>query len=202
VQSPLNVFYFSLWLRGHCTAHCPELLRNRPMGYQAVMLLAAPPHLLRQLLCPSQHFIHSLLTSLHSTSFAAKHFASVFGCTLPFTLSFAKCAGTNTFAKLPSACHSELSDVLTGFHSALFVATSFKYCSVHTLPIIWLAGIPTFGCAQLANTNCSARTSHSQSIAKLRLHSSAASVSIKSYFGGFLWSWHRLLPMHIGISLP
>jgi hypothetical protein len=63
------------------------------------MLLAAPPHLLRQLLCPSQHFIHSLLTSLHSTSFAAKHFASVFGCTLPFTLSLAKCADTNTFAK-------------------------------------------------------------------------------------------------------
>jgi hypothetical protein len=56
------------------------------------------------------------------------------------------------------------------------VASSFQYCSVHPLPIIWLAGIPTFGCAQLANTNCSCRTSISQSIAKLRLHSSAASV--------------------------
>lgn len=32
-----------------------------------------------QLLCPSQHFIHSLLTTLHSTSFAAHHFASVHG---------------------------------------------------------------------------------------------------------------------------
>jgi hypothetical protein len=75
-----------------------------------------------------------------------------------------------------SACHTEPGEVLTGFHSASFVASSFQYCSVHLLPIIWLAGIPTFGCAQLANTNCSARSSHSQSIAKLRLHSSAASV--------------------------
>ena len=41
---------------------------------------------------------------------------------------------------------------------------------------ILLAGAPHFGFAQLANANCLCRTSISQSIAKLRLHSSAAFV--------------------------
>ena len=57
-----------------------------------------------------------------------------------------------------------------------FVLHSRQSCSVHRLPIIWLAGYPHFGCVQLANANCSCRTSISQSIAKLLLHSSAASV--------------------------
>jgi hypothetical protein len=52
-------------MRRHCTALWPGPLRVRPKGFQAVMLLAAPPHSSRQLLCPSQHFIHPLLTSLH-----------------------------------------------------------------------------------------------------------------------------------------
>jgi len=71
--------------------------------------------------------------------------------------------------------------ILTGFHFASFVATSFQSCSVHSLPIILLAGYPHFGFAQLANANCSCRTSISQSIAKLRLHRSAASVHFVKY---------------------
>jgi hypothetical protein len=35
--------------------------------------------------------------------------------------------------------------ILTGFHSASFVTTSFQYCSVHPLPIIFARRQPHFG---------------------------------------------------------
>ena len=66
--------------------------------------------------------------------------------------------------------------ILTGFHSAslrhTFTSVAFSPPAAHNL----LALRTHFGCVHLATANCSCRTSISQSIAKVHLHSSAASV--------------------------
>ena len=66
--------------------------------------------------------------------------------------------------------------ILTGFHSASlrhsFTSVAFSPPAAHNL----LALRTHFGCVHLATANCSCRTSISQSIAKVHLHSSAASV--------------------------
>ena len=92
-----------------------------------------------------------------------------------------------------------------------FTTSFIHFSSVQSTrcQIILLAGYPHFGCVHLATANCSCRTSISQSIAKVHLHSSAASVPCREiYSGGFLWSWHRhsffmaLLPAPHGGSQP
>jgi len=65
--------------------------------------------------------------------------------------------------------------ILTGFHSASFIATSFQSCSVHPLPIIWLAGRPTSAAFTLRILIAYSYLI-SQSTAKVLLHSSAAFV--------------------------
>ena len=66
--------------------------------------------------------------------------------------------------------------MLTGFHSAslrhTFTSVSLSPPAAHNL----LAVRSHFGCVHLAAANCSCRTSISQSIAKVHLHSSAAFV--------------------------
>lgn len=114
-----------------------------------------------------KHFIHPLLTTLHFTTFIAKQFASWHGlhrqhtnhCTCSH-IPFRK--GTTT--------------ILTGFHSASFIATSFQLL-LSPLAAHYLARRRSPLRLRLAcAANCSCRTSISQSITKLRLHSSAASV--------------------------
>ena len=92
-----------------------------------------------------------------------------------------------------------------------FTTSFIHFSSVQSTrcQIILLAGYPHFGCVHLATANCSCRTSISQSIAKVHLHSSAASVPCREiYSGGFLWSWHHhsflmvLLPAPRGGSQP
>ena len=71
--------------------------------------------------------------------------------------------------------------MLTGFHSAslrhTFTSVAFSPPAAHNL----LAVRSHFGCVHLATANCSCRTSISQSIAKVLLHSSAASVPFGKY---------------------
>ena len=66
--------------------------------------------------------------------------------------------------------------ILTGFHFAAlrhtFTSVAFSPPAAHN----WLALRTHFGCVHLADANCSCRTSISQSIAKVHLHSSAAFV--------------------------
>lgn len=66
--------------------------------------------------------------------------------------------------------------ILTGFHYAslrhLFTSVAFSPPAAHNLA----RRPPHFGCVHLAPANCSCRTSISQSIAKVHLHSSAAFV--------------------------
>ena len=67
--------------------------------------------------------------------------------------------------------------ILTGFHSA---SLRHSFTSVAFSPPAALFSFarrqPHLGCVHLAAANCSCRTSISQSIAKVHLHSSAASV--------------------------
>ncbi len=124
-------------------------------------------HSSRQLLCPSRHFVHYFLryASLHlvrslTICCKARH---------PFPYHKSKLRAAPAF---PQASPT----ILTGFHSASFVATSFQLLlsppAAHNLA----RRPPHFGCVHLATANCSCRTSISQSIAKVHLHSSAASV--------------------------
>jgi hypothetical protein len=77
--------------------------------------------------------------------------------------------GTHTFSK-SQRCNTHW--VPFHFVRRYFISVLLSPPAAHYLA----RRLPHFGCAQLVNANCSARTSHSQSITKLRLHSSAASV--------------------------
>ena len=112
----------------------------------------------------------SFITSfvpLHYTSFAAKPFASRLSIPLQNTKQH-----TWECTSLSQANAT----ILTGFHSAAlrhsFTSVAFSPPAAHNL----LALRTHFGCVHLATANCSCRTSISQSIAKVHLHSSAASV--------------------------
>ena len=110
-------------------------------------------------------FISSFVP-LHYTSFVAKPFASCWASQAMHIPSHREC--TSLSQANPT--------ILTGFHSASlrhsFTSVAFSPPAAHNL----LALRTHFGCVHLATANCSCRTSISQSIAKVHLHSSAASV--------------------------
>ena len=148
-----------------CTCNALRVLRFAP---QFVMLLAVPPHSSRQLLCPSRHFVHYFLryASLHHVrSYTICYKA---GHTKPHTKQYTWDA---------PAFPQVIPAILTGFHSA---SLRHSFTSVAFSPPAALFSFarrqPHLGCVHLATANCSCRTSISQSIAKVHLHSSAASV--------------------------
>jgi len=110
-------------------------LRVAPQGLKVCHTAWLPPHSSRQLLCPSQHFIHSLLSSapLHHVR-RLMQFAHVMVLLRKYAMINTR-QHSYTFAKLCYNTH------WVSFR--FFVATSFQYCSVHPLPIILLAGRPT-----------------------------------------------------------
>ena len=136
-----------------------------------VILLAVPPHSSRQLLCPSRHFVHFFLRSASLHPFAAKSFATCWASQPRHSPTHREC--TSLSQASPT--------ILTGFHSATlrhtFTSVAFSPPAAHNL----LALRTHFGCVHLATANCSCRTSISQSIAKVHLHSSAASVPFGKY---------------------
>ncbi len=71
--------------------------------------------------------------------------------------------------------------ILTGFHSASlrhsFTSVAFSPPAAHNLA----RRPPHFGCVHLASANCSCRTSISQSIAKVHLHSSSRAVGFAKF---------------------
>ena len=113
----------------------------------------------------------SFITSfvpLHYTTFAAKPFCCKAGHTKPHTKQYTWDA---------PAFPQVIPAILTGFHSA---SLRHSFTSVAFSPPAALFSFarrqPHLGCVHLATANCSCRTSTSQSIAKVHLHSSAASV--------------------------
>lgn len=166
-----------------------------------VILLAVPPHSSRQLLCPSRHFVHYFLRSASLHLVRSYSFASRPG--IPLAIHKATHKGMHQpFARQRYNTHWVPFRSTTSF-------THFSSVQSTRCQIILLAGYPHFGCVHLATAKCSCRTSISQSIAKVHLHSSAASVPWREiYSGGFLWSWHRhsffmaLLPAPRGGSQP
>ena len=149
-----------------CTCNALWVLR---FATQFVMLLAVPPHSSRQLLCPSRHFVHSFLryASLHHVRSQA--ICCKAGHPKPTTQS-------HTHGNAPAFSQAN-STILTGFH---FASLRYSFTSVAFSPPAALFSCarrqPHLGCVHLAAANCSCRTSISQSIAKVHLHSSAASV--------------------------
>ena len=111
-------------------------------------------------------FISSFVP-LHYTSFVAKPFASCWASQAMHIPSHREC--TSLSQANPT--------ILTGFHSA---SLRHSFTSVAFSPPAALFSFarrqPHLGCVYLAAANCSCRTSISQSIAKVHLHSSAASV--------------------------
>ena len=167
-----------------------------PFGCSAT--LRSLSHSLQFLLIPHGSYCVLHATSfispflpLHYTSFAANPFASRLG---PAIIShWLSTGGTPAFPQAATqACLTVPGEWLTGFHSASlrhsFTSVAFSPPAAHNL----LAVRSHFGCVHLASANCSCRTSISQSIAKVLLHSSAASVPWREiYSGGFLWRQHR-----------
>ena len=131
-------------------------------------------------------FISSFVP-LHYTSFVAKPFASCWASQAMHIPSHREC--TSLSQANPT--------ILTGFH---FATLRHSFTSVAFSPPAALFSCarrqPHLGCVHLAAANCSSRTSISQSIAKVHLHSSAAFVPCREiYCGGFLWRQHRWQPL-------
>lgn len=134
----LALFITLLLQRGHCTAQCTRPLRFGALGYQAVMLLAAPPPSSRQPSVSNRSalFIPSS-APLHFTSFAAIHLLQG-RAPQPTHI----CQSQAEAPAFPQTCPT----VLTGFHSASlrppFTAALLCPPAAHN----WLAGVPHFGC--------------------------------------------------------
>ena len=129
--------------------------------------------------------LHSFVPhTLHYTTFAARQFASAVLCFIHTDPNHKRKA--TALRKNPTLHYS------LGFISLLrhfFISAGF---SPPAALFSFARRPPHLDCIHLAAANCSCRTSISQSIAKLRLHSSAASVPCgEIYSGGFLWSWHQ-----------
>ncbi len=92
---------------------------------QFVILLAAPPHSSRQLLCPAPSFIHSLLPYCIAPCSPSTHCVEAM-CRQPYTKS------THNRQHSFDATHHTVR--LPPFHS--LVATSFEQGAVHPLPIL------------------------------------------------------------------
>lgn len=119
--------------------HCPLLRILRKLRTQ-------------QRVCSLSHCLQLLLIRhgsscvLRSTSFIRSSLRSIPPHSqLNHLLQGMACTGCHTeLVEVQSHAFSQANaTILTGFHSASFVATSFQSCSVHPLPIIWLAGRPT-----------------------------------------------------------
>ena len=156
-------FHKLLWYC--CTCNALRVLR---FASQFVMLLAVPPHSSRQLLCSSRHFVHFFLRSASLHHVRNSTICSKAGHPIIQPQNY-------THGNAP-AFQQATPTILTGFHSAplrhSFTSVAFSPPAAHNL----LALRTHFGCVHLATANCSCRTSISQSIAKVHLHSSAASV--------------------------
>ena len=118
----------------------------------------------------------SFITSfvpLHYTTFAAKPFCCKAGHPKPHTKQYTWDA---------PAFSQAIPAILTGFHSA---SLRHSFTSVAFSPPAALFSFarrqPHLGCVHLATANCSCRTSISQSIAKVHLHSSATCVPCGKY---------------------
>ena len=140
---------------------CSASLRSLACCLQLLLIPHGSSCVLRK------YFIHSLLTTLHFTSFAACRLLQ--GWVPPSKHQSQYTGGSPAFTQATPT-------ILTGFHSASFVASSFQLLlsppAAHNLA----RRPPHFGCVHLATAICSCRTSISQSIAKVHLHSSAAFV--------------------------
>lgn len=114
----------------------------------------------------------SFSVSLHFTSFAACRLLQ--GWVPPSKHKSQYTGGSPAFTQATPT-------ILTGFHSASlrhpFTSVAFSPPAAHNLA----RRPPHFGCVHLAPANCSCRTSISQSIAKVHLHSSAAFVPCGKY---------------------
>ena len=91
------------------------------------------------------------------------------------------CPGTNQCTWNAPAFPQASPTILTGFHFAAlrhtFTSVAFSPPAAHNLA----RRPPHFGCVHLAPANCSCRTSISQSIAKVHLHSSSRAVGFAKF---------------------
>ena len=110
--------------------------------------------------------------SLHFTSFAACRLLQ--GWVPPSKHQSQYTGGSPAFTQVTPT-------ILTGFHSASlrhpFTSVAFSPPAAHNLA----RRPPHFGCVHLASANCSCRTSISQSIAKVHLHSSSRAVGFAKF---------------------
>lgn len=129
--------------------------------------------------CSSYGIRHGSYCVLHATSFITSfvplHYTSFVAG--PFAARQGILADPQSLKqKYAPAFPQAIATILTGFHFASlrhsFTSVAFSPPAAHNL----LALRTHFGCVHLATANCSCRTSISQSIAKVHLHSSAASV--------------------------
>lgn len=160
---PYRHFYSCNALRMLRYSACLWVLR---FTSQFVILLAAPTHSSRQLLCPSQPFTQPLLhyVSFHLVRFSTSAAAPciLIQSQLPIT---AGCKGTS------ASQHT----TLTGLHFTAFSRVSFSTIQSTRCHTFLLAGRP-FRLRSLCAANCFCRTSSSQSCTSVHLHTSAASV--------------------------
>ena len=141
---------------------CPSVCYRR-----FVILLAVPPHSSRQLLCPSRHFVHYFLRSATLHPVRSYSFASGRASHQP---------GTNHNTWECTSLSQANATILTGFHSATlrhsFTSVAFSPPAAN----YFARRLSPLRLRSPCVANCLCRTSISQSIAKVLLHSSAASV--------------------------
>jgi len=148
--------------------HCPS---GAPLHY-AVCHTACSSYSIRHgsyCVLHATSFISSSVP-LHYTSFVANPFASRLGIPCQQHRSKAQWECTSLSQASPT--------ILTGFH---FAALRHSFTSVSFSPLAALFSFarrpPHLGCVHPATATCSCRTSISQSIAKVHLHSSSRAVS-------------------------
>lgn len=165
---PYRHFYSCNALRILRSSSCLRVLRSTS---QFVILLAAPSHSSRQLLCPSQPFTQPLLhyVSLHLVRCPCV--ATVPGILIKHTSPpIAGCTCTS----------ASLHTSLTGFHYTSFRRVSFSTVQSTRCHTFLLAGRPS-RLRSLCAANCFVRTSHSQSCTSVHLHTSAACMPFGKY---------------------
>jgi hypothetical protein len=137
----LNIY--SIYFYGHPVAAMPFAVIRRASGHCKGFVVCHTA-------CSSSSFALAATVSNRSTSFIRSSLRSIPPRSYHHNLLQGMVPLPNSQSINTSGSHAfsqTNATILTGFHFASFVATSFQSCSVHPLPIIWLAGIPTFGCA-------------------------------------------------------
>ena len=143
-----------------------------------------------QRVCSLSHCLRSSsFVTAAPVSFAALHSYAPHFASLHLVRSCAIC-----FKVWPAhSCHTELVEVCSHipFASQCYNThwVSFRFVRRYFISVLlsppaannFARRQPHFGCVHLATANCSCRTSISQSIAKVHLHSSAASVPCGKY---------------------